>query len=140
VITEALSDKLPPWPTTVVIFLASVVAFIGLACVKRFGGNESWVKNRNQTFGTFTEYLGAFVQAMLVTFVIGDWIAVASTALEQRDYAYAQWVEGICALALFFTVFFGSVCLNKITRLRLIFTLIASAVLTVCLVIIHNAK
>jgi hypothetical protein len=139
-ITQAFIDKLPPWSTTLCIFLASVVAFIGLASAKRFAGDTTWAKSRNRTFGTFTEYLGAFVTAMLMTFVIGDWLAIASRRLEQADYAYAQRVETTCAVALFFTIFFVSVCLNKITSLRLILALIASAALAGCLVIILNAK
>jgi len=139
-IAETLSDKLPPWNVTTGIVLASVFAFMGLACAKRFVGSETWLKSRNKTFGTFIEYLGAFVTAMLMTFVIGDWIAISSEALKQVDYAYAQKVGNICAIALFFTVFFGTLCLNRLTRLRLILTLIPGAVLTTCLVIIHNAK
>ncbi len=139
-IAETLSDKLPPWNVTLVIVLASVFAFMGLACARRFGGSETWLKSRNQTFGTFTEYLGAFVTAMIITFVIVDWIAIASGPLEQVDYAYAQKVEDVCVVALFFTILFGTLCLNKITRLRLILTLIPGAALTACLVIIHNAK
>ncbi len=139
-IAETLSDKLPPWPVTTIIVLASVVAFVGLACAKRFAGDGVWLKSRNRTFGTFTEYLGAFVTAMLLTFVIGDWIAIASASLERDDYAYAQRVEDVCVVALFFTALFGVACMNKITRLRLICALISGAVLTGCLVIIHNAK
>jgi hypothetical protein len=77
---------------------------------------------------------------MLLTFVINDWIAIASIPLEQVDYAYAQKVEVVCVIALFFTILFGMLCLNKITRLRLILTLIPGAALTACLAIIHNAK
>jgi len=138
-IAETLSEKLPPLNVTMVIVLASVCAFMGLVCARRFWGNETWLKSRNQTFGTFTEYLGAFVTTMVMTFVICDWIAIASVPLEQVDYAYAQKVEDVCVVSLFFTILFGTLCLNKITRLRLILTLIPSAALSACLMIIHNA-
>ena len=130
---DTLSDKMPPWNTTTVIVLASIAVFIGLAYAKRFAGAATWAKSRNRTFGTFTEYLSAFVTAMLFTFVIGDWIAIASTRLEQTDWAFAQRVEGACMVALFLTIFFGTACLNKITKARLIFALLASAALAACL-------
>jgi hypothetical protein len=139
-IAETLSEKLPPWPVTMMIGLASVVAFIGLAASKRFSRNEVWTKSRNQTFESFTLYLGSFVTALLMTFVLGDFIAIDSMRLEEADYAYSQRVEGVCVFALFFTIFFGNTTLNKITRLRLIGTLVSSAILATCLVIIHSAK